>query len=344
MGDGEVGELDAAGVDRDQRDAGQRALLQAGAEDRVGLGRVGAGHDQEPRALDVVEGRGRCAGAGHRGQGLRGGGVADARAAVDVVGAEANPEELLEQVGGLVRRARGRHRAERPGPAVLADLGEAARDEADGLVPGRLAQALAVPDQGCRQAVRRPLVRVGVAALHAEMASVHGRLGDALDAEHAPLRDGHLELAADPAVAAGGPDPLLRRLRDLAVPVAERTGRADLDAGAARDAGALGEALAGAEHEPALSAASLHRVDELPLDLLARVQAATTGDAALALEAQVGVAAVARPRGGGRDPGDPELRHQALELAAGGIGAEPRSWDLADDQPQHLPAQRREPG
>ena len=67
------------------------------------------------RALDVVERAGRGAGAEHRGQRGRARRVADARAAVDVVGAEHDARELLREVVVLVGRARRAEHADRVG-------------------------------------------------------------------------------------------------------------------------------------------------------------------------------------------------------------------------------------
>ena len=55
-----VGELDPAGVDRDELQAAQRRLLDPRADDRVGLGRVGADDDRGVGRVDVRERPGRA--------------------------------------------------------------------------------------------------------------------------------------------------------------------------------------------------------------------------------------------------------------------------------------------
>ena len=109
----------------------RRACLKNERRDRVVGGGVAAGDDRHVGVDHVAVGGGHRAGAdaleqrGHRG------GVAQPGAVVDVVGAEAGPDQLLEEVGLLVGalgrteagdRARARRRrgsrpaAGRPGP------------------------------------------------------------------------------------------------------------------------------------------------------------------------------------------------------------------------------------
>ena len=137
----------------------------------------------------------------------RGRGVADARAAVDVVRAEHGAEELLQQIGRLVGRARGAERAERArrrgARARRAALRRCARSASSHEI-GASAGPSGVPvrSSGSRSRSRGALPGVGVAALRAQMPAVHGGVGHAADAQHAPRARRDLDPAADAAVAA----------------------------------------------------------------------------------------------------------------------------------------------
>ena len=105
----------AARVHHDEVGAALGGLLEEGGGDRMIFGRVGADHDDDVGILALVErrGHGRRADAFHQ-RGDRGG-MAQPRAVIDIVGAEAGAYELLEQIGLFVR-ALGRAEA-RPAPA-----------------------------------------------------------------------------------------------------------------------------------------------------------------------------------------------------------------------------------
>ena len=116
----------AARVHHDERLAALGGLLEVGRGDRVVLGRVGADHDDHVGVHRRGERRGDRARADVLQQRRDRGGVAQPRAVVDVVGAEAGADQLLEQVGLLVRAlgraeagervARRRDRGSRAGP------------------------------------------------------------------------------------------------------------------------------------------------------------------------------------------------------------------------------------
>src|SRR6185437_212977 len=72
-----------------------------------------------------------------------GGRVAEARAMVDVVGAEAGAHELLEEVRLLVRPLGASEAGERVRPAGVADLLQAVGGEIERLFPARLAEDVA---------------------------------------------------------------------------------------------------------------------------------------------------------------------------------------------------------
>ena len=180
--------------------AAQRGLPDARAGDRVGLGDVGADHEQQVGALDVGERVGGGAGAergAHAGGRRR---VAHARAAVDVVGAEPAAEPLLE-AGSSPRWCSATTTARRRAPRSRANSRATQRDR---LVPAR--SRLSRPSRrtsGVRQAVGMAHEAVRVAALDAQVAVVHRRAGAPSMRRIVVAGGVHVELAADAAVAAG---------------------------------------------------------------------------------------------------------------------------------------------
>ena len=79
------------------------------------------------RGLDVVVARARRSRAGRHAQRLGGAAVTHARTAVDVVAAEHRAKQLLQQVGGLVGRARRGQEAERIRAMAPVQLAQASR-------------------------------------------------------------------------------------------------------------------------------------------------------------------------------------------------------------------------
>ena len=130
----------AARIGDDQRGAALGGLLEKRRRDRMILGRIGADHQDHFRVLAFVErGRHRArADAFHQG-GDRGG-MAQPRAVIDVVGAEAGANEFLEQIGLFVR-ALGRAETGQPLRSVaVADFLQAGHGTVERLVPGRFAE------------------------------------------------------------------------------------------------------------------------------------------------------------------------------------------------------------
>ena len=115
-------------------------LLEEGRGDRVVLGRLRADDDDDVGVLRGGERRRHRARADpfHQRRDRRG--VAQPRAMVDIVAAEAGAHQLLEQVGLLVR-ALGRAEPGQRAPAVaVADAHQARGGAVERLVPGRLAE------------------------------------------------------------------------------------------------------------------------------------------------------------------------------------------------------------
>ena len=137
-------------VDVDDRRPAAPGLLEERRGDRVVRGRVAAGDDGHVGVDHVAVGGGDRAGADALEQRGHARGVAQPGAVVDVVGVEAGPDQLLEEVGLLVG-ALGRAEAGDRGRAARGvDLGEPAGDQVQRLLPGRLAevrQHLVVVDQ-----------------------------------------------------------------------------------------------------------------------------------------------------------------------------------------------------
>ena len=101
------------------------ACLKICRRDRMVLGRVGADDHHDVGVLDLVECRGNRTGADALDQRRHRGGVAKARAVIDIVVAEAGADQLLEQIGLFVG-ALGR--AESGDGTVAMLLGDAGQD------------------------------------------------------------------------------------------------------------------------------------------------------------------------------------------------------------------------
>ena len=130
----------AARVHHDQRLAALGRLLEVGRGDRVVLGRVGADHDDHVGVPRRGERRGHRARADVLEQRRDRGGVAEPRAVVDVVRAEAGADQLLDQIRLLVR-ALGRAEArERAAAVAVADRAQARGGDVERLLPARLAE------------------------------------------------------------------------------------------------------------------------------------------------------------------------------------------------------------
>ena len=154
--------------------AAQRRLLDPRADDRVALGRVGADDDRHVGAVDVGEGAGRAREAERLAQRERRRRVADARAVVDVVGADRGADQALHRVAVLVGGARGGEAGDRVGAVLGLDPGQLGDDPLDRLVPAGQAEAAALADQRRGEPVARARELVREAALQAGVALVGG--------------------------------------------------------------------------------------------------------------------------------------------------------------------------
>ena len=315
-----VGDPFAPGVDHDQLRAAAAGLL----EERGGHGVVGRRvrprEDRHVGVDDVAVGRRHGARADALEQRGHAGGVAQAGAVVDVVGAEAGPDQLLEEVGLLVGALRRSEAGDRAGTVAVVDRLEPGGGEIECLVPGRLAEvrhdlvvvddapgalapaALALdvgrerglrirdPDQRRGQALFGGGVVPAIAALDAQPALIAGLVAALGERDRAALLvDVVGQRAAHPAVRADGVDRLellARADRDVMDRlVDQRTGRARGDALAARHARRLAHRVVQVERDARRVALPGAADDVVALDVVARADAAVAEDAGVVVDA-----------------------------------------------------------
>ena len=298
----------AARIDDDELGAALRRLLEEGRGDRMVLGRIGADDHHHVGMLDLVEGRGHGARADALDQRRHRRGMAEPRAVIDIVVAEARADQLLEQIGFFVG-AFGRAEAGNGFVAVLlGDLGEAGGGKVERLFPTRLAEmgvgvggidvdALGqarLPDQRLHQPLRighiveaeaaldaEPvLIGVAVAALHEGDLLVLDLIGELTT--DAAIGADRVNLAVDLAAAVLG-DRVDDRFRH------QRAGRAGLDALAAGDAGGASHGIVEIEHRPGSNAAKRHADDVVDLNLAAGPDAQPAFDAGIEIDRHGGV-------------------------------------------------------
>ena len=164
------------------------------------------------------------------------GGVSGTGAVVYRVGVQARPCEALQQVVLLVGAAGRAHDAD--GEAALAaDLEQAAGDQVEGLVPGRVLPH-AVPLDHRRGDALGAVDEIGVeAALDAQRPLVRRRVVGGGDPDDLAVGHVEVEAAAHAAEGAGGADLLaVPGVRPVELPVGEGPGGAHVDALAAEAA------------------------------------------------------------------------------------------------------------
>ena len=185
------------------------------------LGRVGADDDDDVGILALVEGRGHRRRADAFQQRRHRGGVAEPRAVIDIVGAEAGAHQLLEQIGLFVRALGRAEAGERARPVAVADFLQAGGGAVERLFPGRFAEMrerigridqivgglgdAVLADQRLHQPLRIADIVEAEAALDAQPVLV-GRAVAAGDVEELVVLDLVGELAADAAIGADAVD------------------------------------------------------------------------------------------------------------------------------------------
>ena len=315
-------------VHHHQRLALLRGLLEERRGDRVVLGRVGADDDDDVGIGAGRERRRDRARADALQQRRHGGGVAQPRAVIDVVGAESGAHQLLHQVRFLVRALGGTEAGQR-GPAIaVADARKSARRPLERFLPAGLAEV--------RQRIAG--VDLSVAALGRILAS-HQRAGKAMGMAHVVKAETTLDaepvavgrpvaslyrddgvvlelvgdLAADAAVRADAVHLVADIRPAVAVGVDERglhqcTRGAGLHALAAGDAGARPHGVVDVEHHLGAVSPVGHADDVVHLHLAAGAHAQRAVDAGIEVHAHGRVARVhrrrtARRKAARRDPG-----------------------------------------
>ncbi|MNR19530.1 hypothetical protein D3C85_1363260 [compost metagenome] len=171
---------------------------------------------------------------------------------------------------------------------MAADGQQAVGDKAQRLVPAHRLPLAVLLDHRLRDAVGGVVELEAVAAFQTQMATIYRVLRRA-HRHHAAIGAGGVHLAADAAVAAGGARPLLRSRYRL---VEQRAAGAAVDAGAAADAAIGQHAVAVRGGDAGLFAAPPRRPHELALHLVADAHATLAVDAAIHVDADVGVAVV----------------------------------------------------
>ena len=192
------------------------------------LGRIGADDDDDVGILALVERGGHRRRADALQQRRHRRRMAKPRAMVDIVGAEAGANQLLEQIGLLVRAFRRAEAGERARAVAVADFHQALGGAVERLLPGRRAEMrpwigridqivgglgdAVLAHQRLRQAMRMAHVVEAEAALDAEPVLVR-RAVAAADVEQLVVLDVVGELAADAAIGAHAVD---RAVADIA--------------------------------------------------------------------------------------------------------------------------------
>ena len=220
--------------------------------------------------------------------------MAEPRAVVDVVAAEAGAHQFLEQVGLFVAALRAAEAGERLRAVRVTQAPQCAAGKVERLFPGRLAEHArpvgrvrrhrrvfrytGLADQRLRQTLRVARVIEAEAALHAQPAVV-GRAVAAINADYSVVAHVVGQQAADAAERADRIDSFVDHLRADRGLWHQRAGRAGLHALTTGHAGALAHLVVEVEHDSGVRPA--HRHADHVVDLLL----ATGAHAAVALDA-----------------------------------------------------------
>ena len=262
--------------------------------------------------------------------------MAQPRAVIDIVGAEAGAHQLLEQVGFLVRALGRAEAGERLDPLLVADPDQPPGRDVERLLPGSFAEMrervggidLVV---GILFRIRQPHQRLGQPV----------RMMDVIEAETA--LDAEPVVVGRPVAALGVDDlVVLDLVGDLTADAAERTQRVDLPVGighaglvrvehhrrhqragrtglhafAAGDAGRFTHRIVEIEHDLGVVVAIGHPDYVIDLNLAAGAHAQAALDAGIEIDAHGGMAGIALPALGVRKAalGHPDLFGPVPEL------------------------------
>ena len=262
--------------------------------------------------------------------------MAQPRAVVDVVGAEARPHQLLEQVRFLVRALGRPESRQRARPVLIADTAQRAAGQRQRLVPARLAEGFQrirrihcalrilgharLADQRPREPLRMVHVVEAEAALHAQPVVI-GRTVAPFDAHDLVVLDVIRELAADAAIRAQRRDGAVGRREIRFLRRSERAGGTRLHAFAARDARRLAHRVVQVEDDLRVRAAQRETDHVVDLFLAARAHAARALDAGVEVDRHRRMRNVRRRLRARREPRTANAQRllPVIELGVGAI-------------------------
>src|SRR5258706_1065517 len=247
----------------------------------MAIGRIGADDHHHVGMLDGIEVLRAGRGAERAGQAVTGRGMADARAGVDVVVAEASADQLLHHEDFFVGAARRRDAADGIAAVLRLNSLEPRGGEIERLIPRHFAPGIAdvFADHRIEDAFLVVGVTPGETSLDAGVAAIGLAVLVRHHADDFLAAHFRLEGAADAAIGAGCHHGMLG-LADLDHRFfGERRGRAGLHAGAAGYALGTEKTLAHAWRDPAVQAAPGNRQREGALHFLAGAHAARADDA-----------------------------------------------------------------
>ena len=326
------------------------------------FGRVGADHHDDFRVLALVEGGRYRPRADPLHQRRNRGGVAEPRAMVDIVGAEAGAHQLLEEIGLLVR-AFGRAEAGEPlGSVAVADFLQSGSGAVERFVPGRFAEMRprvrrvdplvrnlrhAIPaDHRLQQTFRVVHVVEAETALHAEPILI-GRTVAAGHVQQLVVLDMIGELAADAAIGAHAVHGAIRKAGAHIGGIHQTgrhqgAGRTGLHAFAASHAGRRPHRIVEVEHDLLGMAAPRHADHVVDLHLAAGADAQIALNAGIEIDRHGGMAAVGYRRSPARKAALLQLlpRDDLPELGVGIVGDIARRL-IGEQQLGHHAARRR---
>ena len=291
----------AARIHDDEFGAALGSLLEECRGNRMVVGRVGADDDDDVGVLALVEGRGHGRRADAFQQRRHRRGVAEPRAMVDVVGAEAGAHQLLEQIGLFVRALGRAEAGQRIGTIAIADFLQATGGAIERLLPCGFAEMCPwvrridklvrylrhtfLADHRLQKALRIGDIVEAEAAFHAKTVRIC-RAVLTHDRNDLVVLDLVGELTANAAIGAHTVD-LAVRLAIVDVAFVhhgrwhQRAGRTGLHAFAARNARRVAHRIVEIEHDFLKIAASGHA------DHIIDLHFAASADAQIALNARI---------------------------------------------------------
>ncbi len=267
---GEARQVRAARIGDDQLGAVAHRVLDPARRDRMIDGRVGADQDHHLGLADVDHRVGHRPRADPFQQRRHRRRMAQPRAMVDVIAAEAGPHQLLEQIGLLVAALGRAEAGQRPLAVGIANAREAAAGQRQRLFPRRLAEhlhhALGIHHRiaalghalAAHQRHRQPMRMRGVVETVAPLDAEPRVIGGAIAPFHvldAVVLDVIGQLAADTAVRADRLHLLVRHRQRGGARRHQRAGRAGLHAFAAGHAGRRAHRVVHVEHDLRVGAA-----------------------------------------------------------------------------------------